>query len=260
MKVQPFLFVALALLLSNCQSASEPKDAASSPTAADTNPPAQGFNAEGSDPRAIEIADSVMLAMGGRQSWDTTRYFHWNFFGMRTLLWDKQEGRVKITMLPDSTQMVVDLDTGEGEIYSQDKKITDEAALREGLQQAKSIWINDAYWLFMPFKLKDSGVTLEYLKADTTQAGQAADLLQLTFDSVGDTPQNKYHVWVGKEDRLVRQWAYFANATDEEPKFVLPWDNYRTYGDIMLSGDRGERQITDIKVMEEVPRAAFAVN
>jgi len=260
MKIQTFLLLTIAFVLSNCQSPNEPTAAGVSPSTPYPNPPAEGFNAEDSDPRAMEIADSVMLAMGGRQSWDTTRYFHWNFFGMRTLLWDKQEGRAKITMLQDSTQMVVDLETGEGEIYREGNKLTDETALREGLQQAKSIWINDAYWLFMPFKLKDSGVTLKYLKADTTQAGQAADVLQLTFESVGDTPQNKYHVWVGKEDRLVRQWAYFSNATDEEPKFILPWDDYQTYGDIMLSGDRGERQITDIKVMEEVPRAAFAVN
>ena len=77
---------------------------------------------------------------------------------------------------------------------------------------------------------------------------------------MGDTPQNKYHVWIGKDDRLVQQWTYFANATDEDPTFVLPWNDCQTYGDILLSGDRGERQITDIKVMEEVPRAAFTVN
>lgn len=260
MTLRAFLFLTVAVMLHSCQTEPQPNSTEQALPPSTPNPPAEGFNAEGSDPQAIAIADSVMLAMGGRQSWDTTRYFHWNFFGMRTLLWDKKEGLVKITMLKDSTQMVVDLDTGEGEIYSQGKMVTDETALREGLQQAKSIWINDAYWLFMPFKLKDSGVTLAYLKADTTQAGQAADLLQLTFDSVGDTPQNKYHVWVGKEDRLVRQWAYFSNATDEEPKFILPWDDYQTYGDLLLSGDRGERQITDIRVMEEVPRAAFAVN
>lgn len=253
-----FLFFMTNLLLAACQT--ESNTTGENTPAANSNPAAEGFNAAASDERAIEIADSVMLAMGGRHSWDTTRYLHWNFFGARTLLWDKTEGLVKITLLKDSTQMRVNLNTGEGEVYSGGAPVTNDTALKEGLQQAKSIWINDAYWLFMPFKLKDSGVTLKYLKSDTTQSGQAADLLQLTFESVGDTPQNKYHVWVGKNDRLVRQWAYFATAADEHPKFVLPWDNYQTYGDIMLSGDRGERQITDIKVMQEVPRAAFAVN
>lgn len=110
----------------------------------------------------------------------------------------------------------------------------------------------------MPFKLKDSGLTLKYLRQDTTQAGIPAYLLQLTFQEVGDTPENKYHVYVDTGSYLVRQWAYFPRAGDEEPAFVTPWDDYRQYGAILLSGNRGKRALADIKVLENVPEGAFS--
>ncbi len=45
------------------------------------NPAADGFDMAGSDPKAVEIADQVMQAMGGRKAWDNTHYISWNFFG-----------------------------------------------------------------------------------------------------------------------------------------------------------------------------------
>jgi hypothetical protein len=108
------------------------------------------------------------------------------------------------------------------------------------LQKAKSIWINDSYWLVMPFKLKDTGVTLKYLGEDTLMTGDRCNLLQLTFEKVGDTPQNKYHVYVDLSDNLVKQWAYFSNSTQDSANFVRPWDNYKQYGKILLSADRSD--------------------
>lgn len=56
------------------------------------NPPAEGFDLAHSDPAAVELADSIMAAMGGRKNWDKTRFISWNFFGRRNLVWDRQEG------------------------------------------------------------------------------------------------------------------------------------------------------------------------
>jgi hypothetical protein len=122
-----------------------------------------------------------------------------------------------------------------------------------------SWWINDSYWLTMPFKLKDSGVTLKYVNEDTLQGGVKADVLQLTFEEVGKTPDNKYLVYVDKEDRLVKQWAYFSMAENEEPNFIAPWDNYQRHGEILLSGSRlGERKVGNIRVLEEVDSTIFS--
>ncbi|MHC4769928.1 MAG: hypothetical protein ACYTEI_14630, partial [Planctomycetota bacterium] len=66
------------------------------PASGDPNPPAPGFDAEGSDPEAIWIADAVMARMGGRRAWDRTRYVTWSFFDRRRHVWDKHAGRVRV--------------------------------------------------------------------------------------------------------------------------------------------------------------------
>jgi hypothetical protein len=222
------------------------------------NPPAEGFNAAGSDAKAIELADKVMMAMGGRSSWDETRFFTWNFFGARTLWWDKQTGDVKVKMhRADSTIILVNIYTEDGKVAKNGAEMSDPDSVAFYTSRGKSIWINDAYWLFMPFKLKDSGVTLTYIGEDTTQMGNVSDKLQLTFEDVGNTPQNKYHVWVDRNDNLVKQWAFFRENNMEEPNFITPWDDYAKYGHILLAGDRGERDITDIKVLDNIPESFF---
>jgi plasmid maintenance system killer protein len=253
-----YFCLVFAITLASCRNEQPEADANLEIAAVEKNPAAPGFRADASDEKAIAIADSVMEAMGGRRTWDQSRYFHWNFFNRRTLLWDKKTGNVRITMLPDSsTVMALNLNTGEGQVRVDGALVTEPDSLANLLKQGKSIWINDAYWVFMPFKLKDSGVALKYQGVDTTQAGEVADVLQLTFEEVGDTPQNKYLVWVDQDEHLVRQWAYFRDAADEAPGFVVPWQNYQEYNGLKLSGDRGERQITGIEVLGTLPDEAF---
>lgn len=222
------------------------------------NPPAEGFNETGSDQKAIEIADKVMKAMGGRKSWDKERFFTWNFFGSRTLWWDKLKGDVRIQMHnPDSTIILVNIFDKTGRVYSQGKEYTEPDSVSKYVKRGEGIWINDAYWLFMPFKLKDSGVTLAYVGEDTTQTGIASDVLQLTFEEVGNTPQNKYHVWVDRSDNLIKQWAFFRENDMGEPNFITPWVGYEKYGSILLAGDRGQRKITNIEVLEYMDKSVF---
>ncbi len=222
---------------------------------AGANPPAAGFNLAGSDDRAIAIADEVMQALGGRAAWDNTRFITWRFFGRRQHIWDKQSGDLRYTFR--NLLVLMNLNTGKGRAWIAGREITDPDSLRSILQKTKSAWINDSYWMFMPYKLKDSGVTLRYLGQDTTASGEPADILELTFAEVGDTPENKYHVYVGLKDRLVKQWDFYLNRDDEKPRFAIPWKNWKKYGDILLSDDRGERKHSDIAVFSSLPEKVF---
>jgi len=223
----------------------------------DSNPAAPGFDVEGSDAKAVAIADRVMNAMGGRRAWDETRYLSWNFFGRRHHLWDKKTGAVRIEMADDkgnTTIWLMNINTKKGRVRLGDNSESTDIKV---LEQGYGAWVNDAYWLFMPYKLKDSGVTLKYAGEGKTEKGNEAVMIELTFAGVGLTPQNKYRVWVGDESGLVEQWAFFAKANDEEPRFVIPWGDWQKYGKILLSGDRGRAKITDIAVLETVPEGAF---
>lgn len=244
----PVLVFWMALCV--CQVACSPKVA---------NPPAQGFNAAASDAKAVAIADEVMVAMGGRQAWDATHYISWNFFGSRTLFWDKYTGQCRIEWQKRPLKVIVNVNTGTGRVAIDGVEQTQPDTLAKYLDMGKRAWINDSYWLLMPFKLKDSGVTLRYLGEAKTEKGAAADLLQMTFAGVGVTPDNKYHVWVDKQSRLVTQWAYFPKFTDEKPQFINPWNDYKRYGAVLISGDRGRGEVNllPIEVLTEVPAGTF---
>jgi hypothetical protein len=204
------------------------------------NPAAAGFDMENSDPAAIELADSIMKAMGGRESWDNTRFISWNFFGNRDLVWDKTLGRVRIESHKDSITYLVNLNTLEGRVRIKGQELLEKDSLEKMVSKAKSIWINDSYWLVMPFKLKDTGVKIKYLGEETLANGTQCNVLELTFKNVGDTPQNKYRLYVDLSDNLVKQWAYYNQATQDSANFVRPWDNYKKYGSILLSADRSD--------------------
>lgn len=249
-----FCTLAFAACVTCCSTGQQAKDS-QQPT--EKNPAAEGFDLAGSDPQAIAIADEVMEAMGGRQAWDSTRHIYWNFFGARTLLWDKWTGNVRIEDLRSGNLTLVNIYSGEGRAMKNGEEVMHPDSLAKVLEQGKSAWINDSYWLVMPFKLKDSGVTLKYAGVDTVAEAGAADVLQLTFREVGVTPQNKYLVYVSHADRLVCQWAYFREASDENPSFRLLWRNYQQHGRIKLSGDREARQLTDIAVFDELPETLY---
>ena len=221
------------------------------------NPPAAGFNAAASDAKAIAIADEVMVAMGGRQAWDETRYLSWNFFNRRKLIWDKQAGLCRIEWINRPLKVCVNLNDGTGKVSLNGVAQSHPDSLAKYLDMGKKVWINDAYWLVMPFKLKDSGVTLKYLGEGKTEAGEASDLLQLTFAGVGVTPDNKYQVWVDKKTRLVSQWAYFEKFSDEKAALTNPWAGYKRCGKILLSPDRGKARgsLEPVEVLETLPFA-----
>jgi len=216
------------------------------------------FDTNGSDPEAIWVADDAIAASGGAQAWANTKIIKWNYFGRRWLLWDKEHGKVRIEYTANDTKLLLDVHTKKGKVFKNGQEWTDPDTLAKYLEIAYRTWINDSYWLAMPFKMKDPGVHLRYLREDTTLKGISSDVLSMTFDSVGVTPRNKYEVWVGKNSSLVAQWAHYPNANDSLPTIVNPWDGYVKYGEIFLSGDRGEkRQFTGIKVYESLPGSFF---
>ncbi|MBL3657818.1 hypothetical protein JL102_16835 [Fulvivirga sp. 2943] len=239
----------MLILIWSCSAPSE---------SSEENPAAEGFNMEKSDKKAIALADSVMMAMGGRKKYDAIRYISWNFFGKRDLIWDKHANRVRIDFPSKETIYLLNLNTGEGRVQKEGAEITQPDTLEHYLQEAKSIWINDSYWLVMPFKLKDSGVTLRYLGESKLQTGKAAEVIALTFNNVGDTPNNKYEIYIDKDDHLVKQWAYFKEATQDSASAIWPFDNYKEYDGVLFSSNRSdEKGPHDVKTYDELPEEVF---
>lgn len=218
------------------------------------------FNLAGSDAIAIDIANQVVDASGGKAAWDETRYVGWNFFGSREHVWDKQTGDVSIKSLRSPVEINMNILTKTGRVWLDGQETNQVDSLSKYLQKGYEWWVNDSYWLVLPFKLQDSGVTLKYLGDSQTQEKKIADVIELTFENVGVTPQNKYHIYVDKTSRHIVQWDFYTKASDEEPRFQIPWKDYKKYGQIYLSGDRGRRQVSDISVGEQLKARMTMLN
>lgn len=250
MTIKIFCWLSFAILLS-CNSAGGKYT---------PNPAAPDFNSAASDEKAVRIADEVMVAQGGRGAWDATRYISWNFFGNRKLVWDKFTGNVRIDWLKKTQSVIVNINTGQGKVMINNTLQTNPDTIAKYVEIGRKVWINDSYWLVMPFKLKDSGVTLKYIGEGKTESGLDADILQLTFAGVGVTPDNKYHIWVDKSSKLVRQWAYFEKYANEKANFTNPWDDYKKMAPapIMLSASRGkDRSMEPLETPKTVPAGTF---
>lgn len=206
---------------------------------------------EKSDPKAVQIAKQVIDACGGLDNWKNTRYVAWRCLGKRMNVWDKWTGDVRIESRVSIVLM--NLNTMEGNAWLRGRKITEPAELQRAMEYGYEAWVNDSYWVFMPFKLLDDGVILKYLREDTTEAGRAVDVLSVTFDEVGLTPENKYHIYVDKESKLMVRWDFYMDADDPSPRFTTPWEDYKKYGDILLAAGRGKEEHEDIAVFRELP-------
>jgi len=244
--------ISLSLLLVLCTGCKE-KEAVSESS---DNP--SNNKTEIQDKKAAQLVSSMMTAMGGEDKWDDLNYVSWTFFGARYLVWDKKGGRVRIDSPKDTSIYLVDLNNLEGKVIKGGEEVTDPAELTKLLKRAKSIWINDSYWLFMPFKLQDPGVSVNYMREDTMIGGVAASVLALTFKDVGNTPDNKYEVYVDKNDNLIKQWAFFKEANQDTPPRIWPWDNYQTHNGIMLSSERADKSgPSNVRVYETLGDEVF---
>lgn len=218
--------------------------------------PEQVVNKKDSDPKATKIANEVMNALGGKENWDNTHYISWNFFGRRLHVWDKWSGDLHFQ--EKDLIVLMNLNSRSGKAWQNGKEITQPDSLKKKLDYAYACWINDSYWMFMPYKLRDPGVILKYMGEGVTIDGDSAEILQLTFENVGLTPDNKYHVYVDKKSNLVIQFDYFRNASYDKPTIQALWKNWKKYGHILLSNDRGKnRKMTDVAVFDTLPEWVF---
>lgn len=211
-----------------------------------------------SDARAAAIADRVMQALGGAEAWNSTRYLRFDFAvdrGGKTVVsrshtWDKSTGlyRLEAKTKPGPERprkegapyvALANVNTKEGSVYINGKRLEGEEA-KQYLDMAYAIWVNDTYWLLMPYKMKDPGVVLAY-DGEEKKGNEAWDKVVLTFDNVGLTPKDKYWAYVNRATGLVDKWEYILNG-GPGPAIPWVWKDWTRQGTILLASDRVSQQ------------------
>jgi hypothetical protein len=223
-----------------------------------------------SDAKALEIADRVMRSLGGREAWDKTRFLRFGFgterdgkFQGRTHVWDKWTGRYRVEGQTREGQpyvILMNLNTKAGRAWLAGKELSGDD-LTQHIDRGYGAWVNDTYWLLMPYKLTDPGVTLTYA-GEATDGGVTYDKVQLRFDNVGLTPKDTYWVWVNRDTGLVDRWDYVLKGEDVPPT-TWTWTGWKKHGAIMLAGERLNARenrkllLHEIAVLDSVPDSAF---
>jgi len=191
-----------------------------------------------SDPLAIPIADQVMSALGGAKRWNSLRGLRWSFEvavhdtirSSRRHSWDKHTGWHKVsgkTRDGIPFTFIDNINTGEGRAWMNGQAIEGDS-LAKLLKRAKSLWTNDTYWMLMPYKLRDPGVVLKY--EDPVREGDYIwDKLALSFEHVGETPGDRYWVFVNRATHRVEKWEMVLQG-DAPPPIAYTWEGWEQHG------------------------------
>ena len=212
------------------------------------------------DSKAVEIAETMMGTMGGKQAWMRARFVRFDFrvtaggkeVARRAHLWDKPLGRYRLegkNKEGKSTLALFNVADQTGKAYVDGKELQG-AGEAKALKDAYATFINDMYWLAMPWKWLDEGVNLKY--AGQRKLGPTSyDIVELTFGRVGLTPGDRYRAFVSPRSHMMEHWEYTLQSGNKGS-----WDwSYITTGGVSLARkhtsadgkviDMGEVQVTD---------------
>lgn len=221
--------------------------------------------AAAADAEAKAVAERTLKAMGGAEAWEETRFLRFNFFGARLHHWDRYTGRHRVegTSREGVSYVVLhNINSREGEVYLDGALQSGESAA-SWLERAYGAWINDTYWLLMPYKLQDPGVNLRY-DGEETIDGTLYDKLQLSFGEVGLTPGDRYWAYINRDSGLMDRWAYHLQDWEAEREPTRwTWSGWAPHGQIMLASKRtnladgSERELGELAVFDSLPDAVF---
>lgn len=219
------------------------------------------------DPRAEQVASRLVAALGGEATFAKVRYVSFSFNGRRQHWWDRQTGRHRLegTNREGQSYLVLanvnDGGKGAGQAFLAGAEVTGEEKAKL-LENAYSAWINDFYWLLVPFKLHDPGVSLAY-EGEETVDGALCDKIKMTFDHVGLTPGDTYWLLVDRASGLLARWEYVLEG-QQPPATAWRWQAWERYGPgVLLSGERvlldGSRKLTleKISLPDSLPDSVF---
>ncbi|NIP60447.1 MAG: hypothetical protein GWM92_18865 [Gemmatimonadetes bacterium] len=258
--------ILVSLLLASCR-AGPPEEGSGDPQGA------EGASLEEvlDDPEVARIYRAMMDTLAPDRGWERTRYlaFDWlvgreNGWLRRSHRWDRVSGdyRVEAPIGEEGDTMValfnVTSPTQGERVWVNGEPVTDAARADSLARRAHAWFINDSYWLLMPYKWADPGVSASYL-GTTDLWGETYETVELTFDEgVGLTPQNRYRAYVDPESGVMEIWQYFRQSADTDPGFTLAWTDWQDYGPILLSSRR-ENEDGDARIWFENLRAETSV-
>ena len=210
------------------------------------------------------LAEAMAEAMGGRDAFASTRFLRFDWTVVRDgeevrrmlHLWDCHSGRYRVEWQSREGERVQVLfnindadandanetnDAREGRAWKDGEEVTVAEDLDPLLERAYGRFINDSYWLLMPWKLRDPGVNLEHL-GEKEVDGKTYEVLHVSFGEVGLTPGDQYWAFVDPETKMMERWAYFLQSFEGEASLEdarpFAWRKWETFGRMKLAREK----------------------
>jgi hypothetical protein len=224
-----------------------------------------------SDPKAVAIADQVMQSLGGKDRWNALTGIRWSFGfeqndtvrTMRRHSWNKMTGWHRVEGKNRAGQPFVFIenmnDSTAGMAWMNGNPIVGDS-LKKLMKTAKRMWTNDTYWMLMPYKLRDPGVNLGYAGEEKDSTGTTYDKLALSFDHVGQTPGDRYWVYVNRANHRIEKWDYLLES-DKPPPSHATWANWEEHEGLWFPTahrvDQGVVFTRDVEAVKEFKPTEF---
>jgi hypothetical protein len=152
-------------------------------------------------------------------------------------------------------QVVMNVNDKKGHVWLAGNELPEDQASTYP-EHAYAQFINDMYWLLMPWKWLDDGVDLKY-EGTVKRDGTTYDEVSLTFRSgIGLTSNDHYWAFVNPKTHRMERWEFVLQKADgspgDGPPVPFAWTDWKEVGaGITLSTrkvqlDTGDRPATSI--------------
>jgi hypothetical protein len=201
--------------------------------------------AETRDPAAVAVAKRTLDAMGGAAGFEKLRTLKFEFVVVRNdvevghwrHVWDRWNGRYRLEGKDKagiSWVMLFNVNQrGQGRAWADGTELAGDE-LKGALERGYGRFINDSYWLLMPAKMLDPGVNLAF-EGEHESDGKACDVVKVTFNSVGLTPEDTYWAYVAKDTGLMERWDFVLTGQKAEERSRFAWTDWTPVGPVRLA-------------------------
>jgi hypothetical protein len=267
------LLIAIALLASvvtmSCTQSETEGETSAQPQAVGPGGPTSA------DPAALAAADSAVQAIGGWEAWNQARYIAFDFVierdgkEMRRTRheWDRFSGDCRITGTNRegiNYEVIMNQNSEEGTVLLDGEEASEESKTQL-LKFVHGAFINDSYWLLMPYKMHDPGVHLTDEGSRIDGDGKEWRVVGLSFEpGIGMTSKDRYWVFLDPESYRVGRWEYHLEGMEEEDEpGMATWNDWTQVGPLMLSLEKFSEKsgatlrFENVIVTQTVPEGMF---
>jgi hypothetical protein len=172
----------------------------------------------GVDGKAAETMADKMLSAVDERAWDRTKALKWRRSGFAVpVLWDRSRNFVEV-FNDEQTRVLLDLDRDRALAFRDDVQLHGDE-LSSAKKRAFAWFINEAFWLMAPLKVRDDGTARSVVQLD------GAPGLLVQYATGGVTPGDAY-AWELDDNGRPIAWRMWTQVLPL-PGLRFEWTDWR---------------------------------